>query len=219
MEKFLGYVPNEKDVLAFGKQKGGDILGNTGLRLTKALGDIRRLREYLSPIGTESRSEWQVNPQREFLWDFILPSGIQSLDNETALLVSSFCLEVTVSPRKLQGVTDITYGGEKRSYPGRTTVPSIRAKYICPFPDVVGDFFRRWSNLVVSERGFYRPKSQYTGDGSIITYGRDKSVNFKYRVRNLFPISIGEVNLSYNNQNFVSYTIEMSVDRIELDTN
>lgn len=213
--KFFSDVPSQQDILSTGRQQVVNLVGNKGLVLRKSLGTALRIYEQLSPIGTKPKTELEFRPQRDYMWDFVPPLLSKSKNKVSNVEVGKLCQELYFEPRKLRGTEDIKYGGEKRSYPGMVTVGNLKAKFICPMPDLVGVYFRDWFDLMVDENGFYHPKNNYSGEGQVSLYNRTGALNFCFNVRGLFPISIGSYNLSMGGKEFLKYEVELNLDGIE----
>jgi hypothetical protein len=217
MPNFFGDLPQPSDIMAKGKQTAWDVLGNNGLVVRKGIGTVLRIADSLSPIGTKSRDENTFNPQRDFIFDFIFsPTSSTTSDAIKEDVVSKYCQEVKFSPFRLASTDSLKYGASKRSYPGFVTFDNLHLTFICPTPDTVGPYLRKWFRTMISADGFYSPKAQFVRSGTLTLYARDGAPSFGFKLSGLFPIKIGEYNLSWNNKEYLKYSVELNVDYIEV---
>ena len=216
---FFSTLPTGDDILSAGRAKITNALGNNGLLLRKGIGTAANIANQVQTIlsfGPASQDANTGNPQREYLWVFVVPDMNSGLVNISGVDIAKYCLEVKFSPPEMKDVVNIKYGPFKRSYPGTITTGNVTATFICPIPDIVSQYFRIWQNLIIDSEGVYYPKINYAKTASVTLYSRTGLVNTQLNLRNVFPIKIGEYNLSYYNKQFVKYTVVMNCDGVEV---
>lgn len=211
---YFGDLPNIDNVMAAGRGSVYDAIGNKGLVLRKQIGAIARIVNSLSPIGSQPRTENDFRPQRDNLWDFVLPDIKSGVHTISGIDVMKYCQQVKFKPYKIKDKHVIKYGPFQRSYPGALSVDNISATFICSTPDIVGVYLRSWLNAVVDERGFYSPKINYVRKASVVLYNKSGQINTQFDLNGLFPLSVGNYDLAYSGTSYVKYEVEFSVDTV-----
>jgi hypothetical protein len=154
---------------------------------------------------------WKL--QRRYLWEVILPDvdGLPGID------VSQYCQDVKFGEYKMEDVAKMRYGAFQKGYAGFFAIDTVSISFLCPIPDLVGEYLRSWKSLIIDERGFYYPKIQYAKVVYVRLYDRDGTISGSFRLAGVFPKTFPAYDLSYEGEDLVKFDIDFNVDRIYVD--
>lgn len=150
------------------------------------------------------------NPQRAYEWEVELfggDSGV-SLLKERAKTISI--------PEKSVDTIIINYKSQKAHYSGRNASPStVTVTFWDDEDHTVYNYFNNWleNKLTDSEVGGGVTADQYTANMVIRTLGHDsESVTGAFTLTRVFPTSIGDIQLSYEQSEHVEISVTFSFD-------
>lgn len=152
------------------------------------------------------------NPQRAYEWEVSLTTnsigGNVSLLNRRAKSVSI--------PETSVDTIIINYKSRKAHYAGRSASPSTVTIVFWEDEDQnVYQFFKNWmeDKLTDSEVGGGVTADQYTADMFIKTLAHDSTTpTGTFRLTRVFPISIGDIQLSYDQSEHMEVSVTFSFD-------
>jgi len=152
-----------------------------------------------------------LHVQRDYNWDFILPSiGIIP-----GVVLSKYCQSVSFGQYNIEEIIEQRRGAEKSFFPGTLNITGLKATFIVPTPDLVGAYFTSWKKLIVDDDGYYGLPNEYKRNASIVFYDRSFSIPTNIAtVKGLFPKTFPAFNLAYSSEDIVRYDIEFSFDKI-----
>lgn len=149
--------------------------------------------------------------QRAYNWEILLP-GISVIMPQT---IGKFVQGVSFGEYNMNDVAKMRYGAETRGHAGVMDIPKVTLKMLKPVPDLVYTYLMMWKTFIVDAAGFYFPKSNYALTGYVLMFDTAGNTVGTYKLINMFPTSFPAHNLSYGDDNVMSYEIEFNVDRIE----
>lgn len=165
----------------------------------------------MSILGTDVRefaASWKL--QRSFNWELILPDiyGFPGFE------VSKYCQSVSFGQYDMAELDEVRYGAFKRKYAGQLTVDELVVTMLIPVPDIVGEYFQLWRELVIDRVGFYLPKIAYAKDARLVMYDRDGNTSSQYRFSGVFPKTLPKFQLDYGTEEIAKVEVTLNVDRV-----
>ena len=155
----------------------------------------------------------RVPMQRNYLWDFVLPSFGLLVDG---IVVSRFCQSCRFGQYNISDATMMQVGAYKRFFPGVLNIESAFATYITPIPDMVSLYFSKWKSLIVDKEGFYFPSNHYKKNIYVMLYDRSGVPTNFAKLKGAFPIKFPSFNLDYEATKMVQFDVEFKVDSVEM---
>ena len=155
----------------------------------------------------------QISPQRAYLWGLVLPPAGSSPDLATT--VDQLCRKVdfgngvTMEPNKTKQGSFTTFSS------GPVSVAGVTMSFIIPEGrDVVLEYFKKWSELIVNGISQYQPKSFYAFNVQLIQYSTDDQKIAEINVLSAFPVSFGKTAFKHDGEDLVMWNIGLSADRV-----
>ena len=167
----------------------------------------------MGQMGVDVLKNNLTNPARTYLWEFEIPApkGTGSNDVWFIRAVSA------IIPGKSFDDIDINYKGT-----GGFRVPG-RERYSHDFPVTIleGEDKRgfvainSWQNQIRSIDGTGEPDSNLKTDGILILLDNKESSWNRIKLTGIYPKSVGDVELSYDNSTNIKFNVVFSYDRWE----
>ncbi|MHA1592008.1 MAG: hypothetical protein ACTSUP_06020 [Candidatus Heimdallarchaeaceae archaeon] len=152
--------------------------------------------------------------QRNYSWDFVLPSFGLLVDG---IAVSKFCQSCKFGQYSLDEIA-IQDGAYKKFFPGILNIETVSATFVTPIPDLVSLYFMNWKKQIVSTDGFYNPSKFYKKNIHIILYSRSGVPSNFIQLNKVFPTKFPAFDLNYNDEKMVEFNVDFKVDKIKMGT-
>ncbi len=171
---------------------------------------MSRLSDYISAV---------LGPQpvlpyhRTYNWDFLMFFSMGVIRGE---LLSKFCQDVQFGGYSIRDLTELRWGGRAEFFPGQMSIDRLTVTFAIPSPDIVGQFFRAWREKIISKKGFYGLKNEYKRNVYVWLEHTTYFPTSRYVLKGVYPLSVETLRLSYKEESVLHYSIEFSVDRVEL---
>ncbi len=152
-----------------------------------------------------------LHVQRDYNWDFILPS----IGFVPGIAITKYCQSVQVGQYDITELRSMNRGPEKSFFPGALAVGDLRATFIAPTPDIIATYFHTWKEKIIDKDGFYGLPAQYKKNATIVLYDRTMGIPTNLiTVKGLFPKTFPKFNLAYTSEDIVKHEIEFSFDKV-----
>ena len=160
--------------------------------------------------GNLLRRTWLL--QRTYNWQLIMPHDFKG---NIGFLVSQYCQDVNFGDYTMSQLSMLRYGAYQRFYAGLQDISSVTLTFLVPVDNSVYDYFYSWSELILDAQGYYHPKNNYKKNIFAIMYDRTGIQATKFTLKGVFPINTVAAGLSYNSENILTLTMNLSIDSIE----
>lgn len=151
--------------------------------------------------------------QREYLYDLLLPDlgGISGFD------LCGLCMDLSFGEYGMSDVPKTAYGNKRRGYAGFFQIPTLRAVFLMPVPDIVSMYMNQWKNLIVDDKGNYSPKEIYAQNAVVRFYDRDGTETNTFKLIGVFPTAFPDYGMSNRKEGIVNLSYEFNVDDVTLE--
>jgi len=186
------------------------------LNLAKGVVDLSKkvspLSFDLSGFGFSTLSKaWM--PQRKFQWQLIMPENI---DGIVGVLVSQYCQDVRFGDYSISQLSSMQYAAWQRFYAGLQRIRTASFTFVAPADNSLIEYFYGWYRLMIDDLGYYYPKSHYKKRIYVSLYDRTGIETVRFTLLGVFPTNKPVVDLSYSPNELLRYTVNLSVDEIEM---
>jgi hypothetical protein len=164
----------------------------------------------LEGTSTAKIAQWDV--QRTYNWEFILPDIVGG--NGSA--ISPYIQDVKFGDYNFEDVMNIRHGAYKSHAAGFLNIGDLTITILSPTDKTVISYFEAWKSLIVDSSGTYGYKANYAKTGWLFLMGKRYEETHKYKFINMFPKTFPAYQLNYNDEGMVKFTIDFSVDRVEI---
>lgn len=210
---FLPVLPDPAErMITDAKESLRVAVGPKGEMIKGYIDQVRFLAEYAKPFIQDQRAAYLFGRlQRLYNWELVLPD-VGDISGES---VSVYAQEVSFGEYALSDISRVMYGIQKRGYAGFFDIPTMKVTFLCPIPDLVSIYLKKWKELMV-EGYLHHPKMKYAKTGFARMQDRDGSVTEEFRISGLFPKTFPHHALSYREGGIEIYGIEFNVDNVEV---
>jgi len=154
-----------------------------------------------------------LHVQRDYNWDFILPS----VGLVPGVVITKYCQSVSVGQYDIREIIEQKKGAKKTFYPGQIDVNEVTATFIAPTPDIVSAYFHAWKQLIIDKQGFYGLPSKYKKNATVVLYDRTMSIPTNLiTIKGMWPTTFPKFTLDYNSEGLVVHSITFKFDDIAM---
>lgn len=168
----------------------------------------------MANFGVDSLKTNLTNPQREFLWEVMVPVPIGDGDSETY----SIRAQSSQIPSRDNDPIAIPY----KNTAGIVVAGKLKYSHTwqCTFIEgedhKVFDAIESWQQDIVNNvTGIGLGDPLYKTDAYLVLQTTAGGTSKKFKLKGVWPQSLGEVSVSYESTNLVKYTVTFAFDSFE----
>lgn len=154
--------------------------------------------------------------QRVYEWQLLLPHDFGDI---MGLGVSRYCQDIEFGDYSITEISTMKHGAFQRFYAGLPTIDVVTLTFLKSVDNSVSDYFYAWFNSMISEEGYYSPKSRYKRDIHAVLYDRTGVESARFKLMGAFPLSrIPRIRASWADENVLRVSVRLRVDDIEMSS-